>query len=413
MSPSYADRHVQALANFVVGANEADTHLVDVSHGRDFAVAAEFADLALRRAGRPLPALRHGARDRARHRGRPRLQARHEVLGGDAAATFLDEAGAKQPMIMGCYGIGIGRTVAAAIEQNHDADGIVWPLPLAPFQVPGPTLSADGRRRPPRRPRRSTRELEARGRRRALRRPRRAPGRQVQGRRPASASRCAWSSAASRSPTARSSSRCAARRARRSRSPSRKPPPRRSTWWRVCAERDPTARAADAGDRSAPPRPEGRRGPRPTAGRSRCGWRTSTRERCSSCSVAAGAAPRSCSSCGAGLPAPGRTAARPSLRGRRGSGLAGSSPCRWAGGVCGSPPVRARARRLAERGVPRLLVERGRRGPGLRGRGAAGRRSWTATFTAIGAAPNGGRAGSRSSSRLRPCCATAARSPSC
>ena len=50
-------------------------------------------------------------------------------------AVFLDRNGKEQTMIMGCYGIGIGRTVAAAIEQNHDADGIVWPLPLAPYQV--------------------------------------------------------------------------------------------------------------------------------------------------------------------------------------------------------------------------------------------------------------------------------------
>ena len=50
-------------------------------------------------------------------------------------ATYLDEQGKEQMMIMGCYGIGVGRTVAAAIEQNHDPDGIVWPLALAPFQV--------------------------------------------------------------------------------------------------------------------------------------------------------------------------------------------------------------------------------------------------------------------------------------
>ena len=74
---------------------------------------------------------------------------------------FTDESGADRPMIMGCYGLGIGRTVAAAIEQNHDADGIVWPLPLAPFEVlvhlaqPRTTR----RRRPP--PTRSTAELEA------------------------------------------------------------------------------------------------------------------------------------------------------------------------------------------------------------------------------------------------------------
>ncbi len=50
-------------------------------------------------------------------------------------AAYLDQGGKEQAMIMGCYGIGIGRTVAAAIEQNHDADGIIWPLALAPFPV--------------------------------------------------------------------------------------------------------------------------------------------------------------------------------------------------------------------------------------------------------------------------------------
>ena len=49
--------------------------------------------------------------------------------------TYTDEAGELQPMVMGCYGLGIGRTVAAAIEQNHDKDGIIWPLPLAPHEV--------------------------------------------------------------------------------------------------------------------------------------------------------------------------------------------------------------------------------------------------------------------------------------
>ena len=50
-------------------------------------------------------------------------------------ATYLDEQGQEQFMIMGCFGIGVGRTVAAAIEQNHDQDGIIWPMALAPFQV--------------------------------------------------------------------------------------------------------------------------------------------------------------------------------------------------------------------------------------------------------------------------------------
>jgi prolyl-tRNA synthetase len=51
------------------------------------------------------------------------------------SCVFADESGEDKPMIMGCYGLGIGRTVAAAIEQNHDEHGIVWPLPLAPFQA--------------------------------------------------------------------------------------------------------------------------------------------------------------------------------------------------------------------------------------------------------------------------------------
>ena len=51
------------------------------------------------------------------------------------ACNFTDEQGVDRPMIMGCYGLGIGRTIAAAIEQNHDADGIIWPRPLAPFEV--------------------------------------------------------------------------------------------------------------------------------------------------------------------------------------------------------------------------------------------------------------------------------------
>jgi prolyl-tRNA synthetase len=56
---------------------------------------------------------------------------------------FVDEAGAERPMVMGCYGMGETRVMAAAIEQHHDADGIVWPLPLAPFQVALLTLQRD------------------------------------------------------------------------------------------------------------------------------------------------------------------------------------------------------------------------------------------------------------------------------
>ena len=78
-------------------------------------------------------------------------------------ATYLDEKGNEIPIIMGCYGIGINRIVAAAVEAGHDANGIIWPLPLAPYQVvaraaPGPERGGDGAGRE-----RSSRQLEAAG----------------------------------------------------------------------------------------------------------------------------------------------------------------------------------------------------------------------------------------------------------
>jgi len=137
--PVHADRHVEVLTNFVVGANEADTHLVDVCHGRDFAVTA-WADLKSAEPGDPCAKC---GEPLAIVRG---IEVGHVFKLGEKytramKATYLDEAGQDQVAVMGCYGIGTGRTVAAAIEQNHDADGIVWPLPLAPFPVHLVTLS--------------------------------------------------------------------------------------------------------------------------------------------------------------------------------------------------------------------------------------------------------------------------------
>jgi prolyl-tRNA synthetase len=135
----HADRHVEGLTNFVVGANQVNTHLVGVCHGRDFAVAA-WADLKSAEPGDPCPKC-----------GKPLeivrgIEVGHVFKLGTKytqamQATYLDEQGKEQVSIMGCYGIGTGRTVAASIEQNNDADGIVWPLPLAPFPVHLVTLS--------------------------------------------------------------------------------------------------------------------------------------------------------------------------------------------------------------------------------------------------------------------------------
>jgi len=128
-----ADRSVAGLHDFACGANEADHHLVHVNWQRDVRLA-ELADLVLVVEGDPCP--RCGS-PLGLSRG---IEVGHIFKLGTKYSEamkceFTDEAGANRPMIMGCYGLGIGRTVAAAIEQGHDADGIVWPLPLAPFSV--------------------------------------------------------------------------------------------------------------------------------------------------------------------------------------------------------------------------------------------------------------------------------------
>jgi prolyl-tRNA synthetase len=128
-----ADLSVRDLINFVCGANKTDAHYVGVNWGRDVE-PDEWADVLLVVAGDPCP--RCGGPLEVK-RG---IEVGHIFKLGtnyseSMGCTFLDDKGASHPMIMGCYGLGIGRTVAAAIEQNHDADGIIWPLPLAPYQV--------------------------------------------------------------------------------------------------------------------------------------------------------------------------------------------------------------------------------------------------------------------------------------
>ncbi len=128
-----ADQAIRDMANFVTGANKADAHLVNVNLGRDFSVE-EFSDLRVAREGDPCP----------RCEGKLEFSRGIEVghvfkLGTKYSkafkATYLDEQGEERLMIMGCYGIGVGRTAAAAIEQHHDERGIIFPPALAPFQV--------------------------------------------------------------------------------------------------------------------------------------------------------------------------------------------------------------------------------------------------------------------------------------
>jgi prolyl-tRNA synthetase len=128
-----ADYSLLGITDCVMGANRENYHLRHVKPGRDFPIA-DYADLRMIRDSDPCP--RCGGEVRFA-RG---IEVGHVFKLGTKyskamKAVFLDQSGKEKIMVMGCYGIGIGRTVAAAIEQNHDGDGIVWPLPLAPYAV--------------------------------------------------------------------------------------------------------------------------------------------------------------------------------------------------------------------------------------------------------------------------------------
>jgi prolyl-tRNA synthetase len=129
-----ADREVAMMADWICGANEVDFHITGVNWGRDLPEPEWVADIRNVVAGDPSP---DGKGVLAIERG---IEVGHVfVLGTKYSkpmnASFLDEAGKPQFLEMGCYGIGITRLPAAAIEQNHDERGIIWPDALAPFTV--------------------------------------------------------------------------------------------------------------------------------------------------------------------------------------------------------------------------------------------------------------------------------------
>jgi prolyl-tRNA synthetase len=128
-----ADHEVRGMGNLVVGANAADRHYVNANAGRDFGVD-HYLDVRMvseadpcPRCGKPLRIVRG-------------IEVGHVFKLGTKYSTsmdasYLDADGTAHPIVMGCYGIGVGRTAAAAVEQHHDADGIIWPLPIAPLHV--------------------------------------------------------------------------------------------------------------------------------------------------------------------------------------------------------------------------------------------------------------------------------------
>jgi prolyl-tRNA synthetase len=128
------DRSLEGQTNLVMACNEPDVHWINVNFGRDFEVG-EWADFRLATAGEACPRCEKGE-----------LQANRGIEVGNIfklgtkyseamKATYTEADGAEKPFIMGCYGIGVTRTAQAAVEAHHDANGIVWPMPIAPYQV--------------------------------------------------------------------------------------------------------------------------------------------------------------------------------------------------------------------------------------------------------------------------------------
>jgi len=129
----YVDHAAAHLADFVCGANERDMHYRGVNWGRDLA-EPESVDIRNAQAGDPSPGGR-GTLNIVRGIEVGHIFQLGQLYSAAMNASVLDEQGKALTMFMGCYGIGVTRVVAAAIEQNHDANGIIWPEALAPFQV--------------------------------------------------------------------------------------------------------------------------------------------------------------------------------------------------------------------------------------------------------------------------------------
>jgi len=131
--PLVADYEIRSMANFVTGANRADAHMINVNLGRDFTVD-EWADIRAASDGDPCPKC-----EGTLHMERG-IEAGHIFKLGakysDAMhATFLDEDGKEKSHIMGCYGLGVSRLLAAVAEVSSDKDGMIWPISVAPFEV--------------------------------------------------------------------------------------------------------------------------------------------------------------------------------------------------------------------------------------------------------------------------------------
>lgn len=129
----YADYEIRSMANFITGANKTDAHYVNVNIDRDFKVD-QWADLKVASDGDPCP------RCEGMMKGIKGIEIGHIFKLGTRYsealnAKFIDEDGKEKPFIMGCYGLGVSRLLAAVPEANNDKDGIIWPISIAPFEA--------------------------------------------------------------------------------------------------------------------------------------------------------------------------------------------------------------------------------------------------------------------------------------
>jgi prolyl-tRNA synthetase len=128
-----ADDSINSGTNFIAGGNKPDVHLKNVNYPRDFTADA-VVDIALAEAGSRC------AKCNSKFVAVRGIEVGHifvlgTVYSAKLGANFIDAAGVSHPCVMGCYGMGISRLLAAAIEQYHDDKGIIWPMPIAPYQV--------------------------------------------------------------------------------------------------------------------------------------------------------------------------------------------------------------------------------------------------------------------------------------
>ena len=128
-----ADREIEGMSNVVVGGNKTDAHYVNANTGRDFEINS-YADLRVADKGDPCPNC-DGTLTTERGMEVGHIFKLGTIYSEGMSATFLDEDGSEKPFIMGCYGMGVSRMLAAIPEVNSDKNGVVWPISVAPFEA--------------------------------------------------------------------------------------------------------------------------------------------------------------------------------------------------------------------------------------------------------------------------------------